>query len=409
MGLILEIFKNNAIDNYHLISLDIGTEIAKAAVFYIDPKQKKVIIIGAGEEFHKSGNVHGSVILDRDGIVLTCGKAINKAKKIAGLDLKNEKKMRVVVGISGELAEVAAEVFDYERKNQKIKIGQAELKNIIKKSRQKIFESVEHKMARKNSKRKNNAKFISTDIAEIKIDGYRVADILGFNGKKIEVAVYGTYMLADNFEIIKNISDSLNLNLINVVYNPCAVVKAVASENETESSAIFIDVGGSITDIALEKNGNVEDIKTFILGGRMFIEKTPSNNNSEIDKNESGKDEEDNGNKKNSNNEIKKTEAKEKSHFNRSLWLSGAELSLREFSENKLLPAKIFVYGGGSQLSEIADSLNDLLSVKDLSFAGKPEIKFIHPKDITAIIDQTGKLVNSRDVTLASIAASALN
>ena len=202
-------------------------------------------------------------------------------------------------------------------------------------------------------------------------------------------------MLADSFEIIKDVSDSLNLNLINVAYNPCAVVKSIAGKNEIESSAIFIDVGGSITDVILERNGSVEAVKTFVLGGRMFAEKMLSGSDSEIDKNK--------------NSEIKKTEPKEKNCFKRDLWFSGIELSLKEFSKNKLLPAKIFVYGGGSQLSEVADSLDRLLLVKDLPFAGKPEIKFIYPKDIAAVVDQTGKLTSPRDVALASIAVSALN
>lgn len=390
MGLISEIFKNNTVDSHYLVSLDIGTEIAKVAVFYIDPKQKKVVIVGAGEEFHKFGNVHGSAILDKDGIILTCEKAINKAKEIAGIDLKSNKRMRVVIGVSGELAEVATEVFNYKRKDEKIKISQSELRDITEKSRQKIFKSVEGEISQKNS-----VEFISTDVAEVKIDGYKVADILNFKGKEVEVIVYGVYMLTGNFEIIKDISESLNLSLIKVVYNPCAVVKSVIAESREESGAIFIDIGGSITDIALERNGNVEDVKTFVLGGRMFMKKMPGDNNYIVNEDK--------------NNKIKKTETKEKSRFNCSLWLSGVELSLKEFSKDRLLPAKIFVYGGGSQLSEITDSLNKLLLSKDLSFAGKPEIKFIHPKDITAVVDQTGKLIGSRDVTLMSIAASALN
>ena len=382
MGLISEIFKNSAVDNHYLVSLDLGTEIAKASVFYVDPKEKKVVIVGIGEEFHKFGNIHGSAILNKNGVISTCEKAIEKAKEMAGINSESKKRMRAIIGVSGELAEIAVEVFNYERKNQKVKISQSELEEITKKAEQKIFGSVEHKMARKNKDGKSSVKFISASIAEIKIDGYKIANVLDFKGKKIEATAHGTYMLADSFEIIKDVSDSLNLNLINVAYNPCAVVKSIAGKNETESSAIFIDVGGSITDVILERNGSVEAVKTFVLGGRMFTEKMPGGNDSEAD---------------------------ERSCFKRNLWFSGIELSLKEFSRNKLLPAKIFVYGGGSRLSEVADSLDKLLLVKDLPFADKPEIKFIYPKDITAVVDQTGKLTSPRDVALASIAVSALN
>ena len=387
MGLISEIFKNSAVDNHYLVSLDLGTEIAKASVFCVDPKEKKVVIVGIGEEFHKFGNIHGSAILNKNGVILTCKKAIDKAKEMAGINSESKKRMRVIIGVSGELAEVAVEVFDYERKNQKVKISQSELEEVTKKAERKIFESVERKMARKDNNGKGSVKFISVDIAEIEIDGYKVANVLDFKGKEIKATAHGTYMLADNFEMIKDISESLNLKLINLAYNPCAVVKSIAGKNEIESGAIFIDVGGSITDVILERNGSVEAVKTFVLGGRMFTEKMPSGNDSKIDKNR----------------------PKEKNCFKRDLWFSGIELSLKEFSRNKLLPAKFFVYGGGGQLPEIADSLDRLLLAKDLPFAGKLEIKFIYPKDITAIVDQTGKLTSSRDVVLASIAVSALN
>ena len=91
------------------------------------------------------------------------------------------------------------------------------------------------------------------------------------------------------------------------------------------------------------------------------------------------------------------------------MWISGIELSLKEFSKNKLLPAKIFVYGGGSQLPESVNSLDELLAMKNLPFDGKPEIKFIYLKGIANIIDQTRKLVGPRDITPMSIAVSALN
>ena len=396
MGLLSEIFKNRIMDNHYLNSLDIGTEIAKALVFYIDPKEKKVVIVGVGEEFHKSGNVHGSVILNEDGIISTCGKVINKAKKMAGISLKSKKQIRTIIGVSGELAKVKTEVFSYERKNQKSKIGQSELRDITRKARQKIFKSVEQEITRKNSgDEKRKVEFIGVDISEIKINGYKVMDILDFKGERVEMTVYGIYMFAGNFNIIKNVSDSLNLSLLDVIYNPYAVVKAVAVQGRTDSDAIFIDIGGSITDVILEKNGSVEAVKTFVLGGRMFTEKMPSGNNSEIAENKSS--------------EIKKNKPKEKNCFKQDLWFSGIELSLKEFSKSRLLPAEIFVYGGGSQLPKIADSLNELLSMKNLPFDGKPKIKFICPKDIANVIDQTGKLVGPRDITPMSIAVSALN
>jgi len=388
MGLISEIFKNSGANNYHLISLDLGTEVVKVLVFYVDSKEKKVVITGIGKESHRAGNVHGSAILNKNGVISTCKKAIGKAKKMAGINLESKKRMRAIIGVSGELAKITAETFCYERKNHQVKINQFELKDLIKKANRKISNRIECKTGRKNSDKKSGVKFINLDVSEISIDGYKVANPLGFKGKKIEVNARGTYMLANNFDLIKSISDSLNLNLINIVYNPRAVIRSIVGESEIESSAIFIDIGGNITDVALAKNKNVEIIKMFVLGGKIFAKGMPSGNDFKFNKDKNRK----NGQR-----------------FNYNLWLSGVELSLKEFSKNKLLPSKIFVCGGGSQFPEIAGILSKLLSTKYLPFAGKPEIKFIHPKDIARAVDQTEKLVNPQDVTPISIAVSVLD
>ena len=67
----------------------------------------------------------------------------------------------------------------------------------------------------------------------------------------------------------QNIADDLDLELLGIVSEPFALSRCFDFE-EGELSAIFIDVGGGVTDIAVVNNGTVIGTKMFGIGGRTF-------------------------------------------------------------------------------------------------------------------------------------------
>lgn len=395
MSFFSEIFlKDNKIGKHYFAALDLGTEIVKVLIFDADYKEKKIIIKGIGKEFHKPGNFQGSFILNQEGIASTCRKALKKAKRMAGLELKGKNKMRTVLGVSGELAEVAVITFSHQRKKSQTRISQLELKEIAQKANQQISDSVKYRSKKDNGK-KGEVRFLNIDISEMSVDGYQVVDLAGLKGEKVEMQMRGSYMLADNFKMIESIADLAGLELIKVVYNPCVTAKAVCRGGESGIGAIFIDIGGSITDVALVKNGIVEFVKTFALGGKIFAGKAGGKNNLRFDQKIIDL--------------VPNTETGKEQHLNYKLWFSGVEFSLKAFSKNSLLPLKIFVYGGGSCFPKIAESLERMLKAKKLSFVGNPQVKFICPKDIMSFTDQTKELVHPQDLTPLSIALSVLD
>jgi len=86
------------------------------------------------------------------------------------------------------------------------------------------------------------------------------------------------------------------------------------------------------------------------------------------------------------------------------VWLSGVELALSEFSNLDLLPSRILLCGGGSNLPEIKEVLNSKSWYKNLPFAKKPQIHFIKPTDLKRVVDKTGLLKGYEDVTPAALA-----
>ena len=90
------------------------------------------------------------------------------------------------------------------------------------------------------------------------------------------------------------------------------------------------------------------------------------------------------------------------------VWFSGIQLTLGEFSDVELLPSKILLCGGGSHLPDIKDILETGNWSKKLPFAKKPTVKFITPKEVINVLDQTGKLTQPQDVTPMALANLAI-
>ena len=62
----------------------------------------------------------------------------------------------------------------------------------------------------------------------------------------------------------------LDLELLEIVAEPYAVARVLGTEQVRQSGALFVDVGGGTTDVALVRQGGIEGTRMFALGGRAF-------------------------------------------------------------------------------------------------------------------------------------------
>ncbi len=51
---------------------------------------------------------------------------------------------------------------------------------------------------------------------------------------------------------------------------PYAVARVLGSDQVRQAGALFVDVGGGTTDVALVRQGGIEGTRMFALGGRAF-------------------------------------------------------------------------------------------------------------------------------------------
>jgi len=312
---------------------------------------------------------------------------------------------QVILGIAGELVKGSTTTVHYERLKPKTKIDLPELKNILHKVQWKAFDKVRKQLAWETGHAEIDVKLINAAIVDVRIDGYRVTNPLGFQGKDVSIGIFNAYAPLVHLGALQTIVAELDLDLLSIAAEPYAVARSLGLEDAPEFSAIFLDVGGGTTDIAVVRNGGVEGTKMFALGGRAFTKRISQELGVGLPEAEELKI-------KYSLGQLdigKLNRIKEILAGDTRVWVSGLELALSEFTESDLLPSRILLCGGGSLLPEIKASIVNPRWSENLAFAKLPQVSFIHPEEIVNIVDQTGKLTQPQDVTPMALANLALD
>jgi len=383
-----------------MLSLDIGTEVVKALVFEADLKDNKGVVIGVGKKRQERKNMQSGAVSDITGVINTCKEAIKIACQRAGI-----KKIRKgIVGIAGELVKGTTTTVHYERAEPESKIDLPELKSIIQKVQEKAYERIESQLAWETGQNDIEVKLINAAIVDVRIDGYQVSNPIGFQGRDVSISIFNAYAPMIHLGALQTIADELGIDLISIAAEPYAVARSVDYDDVLDFSAIFVDIGGGTTDIAVVRNGGLEGTKMFSLGGRAFTKRLSQELNIGFEEAETLKIKYSEG-KLGSDVTIKIDEILQGDSM---VWLGGVELSLMEFSETDLLPSKILLCGGGSALPGIRRVLSSPEWINSLSFSKPPVISFLQPSDVARIFDQTKELQTPQDVTPMGLANLAI-
>jgi len=396
---LFDYFKNSRRSDTAL-ALDIGTHLIKALIFRTDESTGRGVVIGVGKVKQSLGDMQSGAVSDIEGVVRSCEKAINKAAEMCG-----ESPNQVILGIAGELVKGKTTTVHYERLKPKSKIDLPELKNIIQKVQWKAFDKVRKQLSWETGLPEIDVRLINAAIVDVRIDGYRVTNPVGFQGKDITISVFNAYAPLIHLGALQTIASELGLDLLSIAAEPYAVARCLGIEDKVEFSAIFIDIGGGTTDVAVVRNGGLEGTRMFALGGKAFTKRIADQLSMNFEQAEKVKIQY----SKNQLSPDYTKKVKDALETDCRVWLSGVELALEEYSEDDLLPSKILLCGGGSALPGIRTALLSNAWGENLAFARNPKIKFIRPPDVKNITDETGKLTSTQDVTPMALANLALD
>lgn len=367
------------VDDY-IAALDIGTEYVKALVGKIEGDD--ITILGVGKARQDLSDMHSGAIADISGVVRHCEDALDQAEKQAGVQAK-----RAIIGIAGELVKGVTDTIRYRRPQADKPLDDREIEFIIEKVQEKAEAKAQKQIALETGNVDVEVKLVNSALVSIHIDGYKVSNPIGFQGKDVAVQIYTAYAPMVHIGALERVATELSLELLAVAAEPFAVSRSVmGSDVSSGFTAILADVGGGTTDIAVVNDGGVEGTKMFGIGGRSFTKTIASE--LEVGYEEAEKL------KLNIDNESVKPSVRES--LNKAVdktlevWIAGVELALSEFDTIDHLPNKILLCGGGASLKKLVDELSRSSWHKDLPFTKKPSVHYIKPDDVIGIFDMTG-------------------
>ncbi len=375
------------------IALDIGTEVVKALVCSAEGDRGR--ILGVGRQKQRLGDMASGAVTDIGAVINNCNEAIRKAEKMAGVTTD-----QLVMGIAGELVKGATTTISYTRREPDTKIDLGELKNIVHKVQWKAFDEVRSEMAFETGYNEIDIKLVNAAIVDVRIDGYKVANPLGFQGKEVTISIFNAFAPLVHYGSLQTIAAELDMDLLAITAGPYALARCLGHEDGGNLSAIFIDIGGGTTDLAVVSNGSVEGTKMFTLGGRSFTKRLAQALSVGYEDAEKIK-------LAYSGEQLEKQShriVREAMKSDCQVWISGVALTLAEIEKIDILPSKIYICGGGSLLPEIKEVLDSREWTQTLPFPKKPAITFLEPKMLANMIDETRLLKDPIDVPTVALA-----
>jgi len=379
--------------------LDIGTTWVKAVAFYVE--SNTVNVVGRGLQRQTPDSMRGGMVVDLPAVVETCQQAIDQA--LGG----NFTCSSVILGVNGQLVEGITTTVHYDRAHPDQPLEHSEIKNIIYKVQQRAHEKLRQTLADKFLDDHPDIDLIHAAIVDVQLDGYTVENPIGFQGKRLTLTIFNAYIPLIYESILQNLAKELGLNIASIAAQPYGVSKVfVNPDAETEhKNGIFIDIGGQTTDVVVVRNGTIEGMQSFTFGGDALTFRLKQELGGSLEKAEKTK-------LAYANNKLDKRSGKKISEIIRAeadVWLSGVELALKEFTNTKILPSRIYLTGGSAPLPELARALMTKKWREELPFTKKPHPQMIQPDELWGVQDETGRDIQSQDIPPLALTKLTLN
>ncbi len=378
-------------------ALDIGTEFAKALVFEISDEGHGTVR-GVGRKRQGLSHMQSGTVADIAAVVDNCAVALQEAEEMAGF-----RPSQVVIGIAGELVKGFTTTHSEERRKPDAPISEGELQKLIDLVQRQALREAERSITWETGLPNVDVRLVHAAIVGASIDGYALTNPIGFQGRHVKIGIFNAFAPLVHLGALQSVASQLDLELLEVVAEPYAVARVLGSDQVRQAGALFVDVGGGTTDVALVRSGGIEGTRMFALGGRAFTKSIADRLDLPFPRAESAKVDYARGLAIERREEIAEIIADDVE-----VWAAGVELVMEELGGGDLLPGRIYICGGGSRLTEIRAALAAERFWKRLSFARQPEVIVMAPDQIETISDATDLLVDQQDVTPLGLAYQAI-
>jgi cell division protein FtsA len=376
-------------------ALDVGTEFAKALVFEIDDTGHGTVR-GVGRKRQGLSHMQSGTVADIAAVVDNCAVALQEAEEMAGF-----RPSQVVIG--GELVKGFTTTHSQERKKPDQPITEQELQKLIDNVQREALREAERAITWETGLPHVDVRLVHAAVTGASIDGYALTNPVGFQGRHVKIGIFNAFAPLVHLGALQSVASQLDLELLEIVAEPYAVARVLGPDVIRQTGALFVDVGGGTTDVALVRQGGIEGTRMFALGGRAFTKSLADRLDLPFPRAEAAKVDYARGLEVERRSEIASIVSDDVR-----VWAAGVELVMEELSGGDLLPGRIFLCGGGSRLPEIRDALAAEAFWKRMPFARPPEVTIMDPDLIDTVTDATDLLVDQQDVTPLGLAFQAI-
>lgn len=373
----------------YLVALDIGTEYVKALIGRAVGNE--VEIIGMGRTHQDLADMQAGAIADIAAVTAHCDRALAAAEQQAGVSART-----AIIGIAGELVKGTTSTVRFTRSNPSKELDIEEMDRIIKMVQERAEAKARHQLAWELGGKEVEVRLVNSALVRIDIDGYKVTNPVGFQGRDIVVEMFTAFAPMIHIGALERTAAELDLELLAVAAEPFAVARSVVGDDpNTSISAILMDVGGGTTDIAVVNEGGVEGTKMFGIGGRAFTHAIEREMDVDFAEAEALKLALSTSHGK----PAKAQEVEKALSKTLNVWANGVELALAEFTRLDHLPNRVLLCGGGSSLELITKRLQESAWHENLPFTKKPSIHHIKTDEVAGITDATGSVNDHTFIT----------
>ncbi len=390
---------NEGVGERHLFTaLDIGTAFAKAIIIEVIDDQ--AVVLGVGRHPQSYSHMSDGIVTDISGVIANCNEALIKAEKSAGGIVAPA----AVIGIAGELVKGSSTMVSRQRQHPANPITPDELEGLISKAQNTLLKNARDRIAAETGYQNIEVRLTNAAVISVRIDGQTVANPIGFRGRHFTLTLFSAFAPLMQLGALETVAQGLDLTLVTIVTEPYALARCLSTNAGTDTGAIFIDIGGGTTDIALVRQGGIEETRMFALGGRTFTRRLATGKGISIKEAEKLKINYSNGNIKGSDrDELQAILAPECQ-----TWMDSVELLIEELAKGELLPPAIYTVGGGSSLPDLCKKLESFPWTERLPFARQPIIQTVQPEMVSSITDPQELLKDAQDITPMALAYQAI-
>ncbi len=380
-----------------IAALDIGTEFAKALVVAVerDPEGRLVgVVRGTGRQRQGLTHMQSGTVSDIDAVVRNCRIAVDAAGEMAG-----RRPTAAVIGIAGELVKGATSTMTVRRDDPRRPLTDPELERLVTRAQQRALGEAEERIRWESGLDRLDVRLVHAAIVEMRIDGYPVSNPIGFTGAQVELHVFNAFAPMVHLGALQSVADALGLRLLGVIAEPYAVATCLDPGELGNAGAVFVDIGGGTTDVALVRGGGISGTKMLALGGRAFTKGLVERLGVSFADAERAKlavagDD--------------RPDVADTLRDDARIWRDGVELMIGDLAGGELLPGRILLCGGGADLPQVREVLDEDGWWERLPFARRPKVRALGPDEVMGLRDATGALGTRQDVTPMALAHQAL-